>query len=171
MSMFVSGIAFRRTQQTDWKHAQARLKELFDGVDGLVHNLDSEGPGYAVVSPYGDMGKYLADRTREVSWLAAGYVVSVSCYESDFALLQVFQDGKCVEYCYVGRASEVFLEILEVDPPKMDVWSRLLLDSAQTTALEEALFGVNVFVEDNLRQLSQLTGMPIFDDRLVFEGV
>ena len=47
-------------------------------------------------------------------------------------------------------------------------WLPLLVDQSRLPELEQALGEVDVFAEDNLRLLSEVTELPIFDDELVF---
>ena len=46
--------------------------------------------------------------------------------------------------------------------PKMEYWKPLLPDGQM-----ETLGPVEVFAEDNLRKLSQVTGLPLLDDDML----
>lgn len=169
MGTSMASIAFRCSERMDWPHTREQLKMLFDGVEGLVNNLDEEGPGYAIVSPYGEMGMFLGEYAPQVSKLLQGYAVMTVCNDSDFACLTVYDDGEQVENCCVGELYEEFSEFMEITPPRLEFWKQLMPEDTQPEALQEALFEETGFAEDNLRMLSKLTGMRIFDDRMVYE--
>ena len=50
----------------------------------------------------------------------------------------------------------------------MRLWKALLTNPERLDELSDALYAEEIFVEDQLRVISALTGMPIFDDNLVY---
>lgn len=167
MGMFMSSVAFRYTKTDGWAFTKARIKAMCSGVDGLVDNLDSDGPGYAIVSPYGDMGSFLAELPEKISRLTKDYVVFATCVDSDFNLLALYQNGVLLENSCVGEVYEEYAEFMEINAPEVEHWEPLLLDKTQRKALEAALNQDQVFAEDHLRLLTELTGIPIFDDEMM----
>lgn len=168
MGVFMASAAFRRTEKTDWAALKPQIEALFQGIGGLTHNLESEGPGYAVVSPFGDLGPAQSALTAKLSALTGDYAVLTHCCDSDFALLELYRSGELVEKSYVGECFEDYEEFGDYDQPDTANWLPLLTDASRAPELEEALGEVDIFAEDNLRLLSELTGLPIFDDELVF---
>lgn len=168
MGVFMASVAFRRTDKTDWEHVKPQIEAMFKGLDGLTDNLDSEGPGYAIVSPYGDMGMFLADLPEKISSLTGDYAVFANCCDSDFALLELYRGGKLVEKSVVGECYEEFDDFVDAREPNPANWSVLLKDGMELTTLAGAFSEDSGFAEDNLRLLSKATGLPIFDDELVF---
>ena len=171
MGMFMASVAFRPEPQTDWAVIKPQIESMFKGLEGLTDNLDSDGPGYAIVSPYGDMGMFLAELPGKISALTGGWAVFASCNDSDFDLLELYHNGQLLDKCYVGECFEDYFEEFDEEvgygKPALEKWLPLLLDAGQRPELEQALGGVDVFAEENLRLLSELTGLPIFDDGLM----
>lgn len=170
MGMFMASVAFRPDAKTDWAAAKPQILNMFRGLDGLTDNLDTDGP-YGIVSPYGDLVMLLAELPEKISRLTGGYAVFASCNDSDFDLLELYCNGTLLDKCYVGECFEDYLEELGEEigygKPDLEKWLPLLLDANRVPELEEALGEVDVFAEDNLRLLSELTGLPIFDDALM----
>ena len=50
-------------------------------------------------------------------------------------------------------------------------WQPLLQPQEEPQKLHDCLFGEFICAEDQLRTLSQLTGLPIFDDQLLAETI
>lgn len=168
MGVFMASIAFRCGDSKVWETSKDQIDSMFRGLDGLADNLCSDGPGYAIVSPYGDMGMFLSELPGRISRLVEDYAVFATCVDSDFALLELYKNGELLESCSVGEVYEEYGEFCSVNKPNIDLWTPLLIDSNDAGLLEDALMGNEVFVEDQLRQISKLTGLPIFDDALVF---
>ena len=164
MGVFMASVAFRVTEKNNWAFIKPRIESMFKGLDGLTDNLDSNGPGYAIVSPYGDMGMLLAEIAPKVSVLIDGYAVMAMCADSDFDVLELYRCGELVERSCVGERYEEIEDLTEPDP---DNWMPLLRNPDERAALEQALFEMDVFAEDNLRMLTRLTGYPIFDDGMM----
>lgn len=168
MGVFMASVAFRRTEKTEWEVVKPQIEAMFKGLDGLTDNLDSEGPGYAIVSPYGDMGMFLADFPAKISAMTGDYAVMASCCDSDFDLLELYHNGKLVEKSVLGECYEEFEDLEDCAQPDAANWIPLLTGPEAVEELKQALGEVEVFAEDNLRLLSKVTGLPIFDDELVF---
>ncbi len=168
MGVFMASVAMRCTNQALWQSIKPQMEGSFKGLDRLVDNFDTDGPGYGIISPFGDMGMLLAELPEKFSRLTGDYVVFATCCDSDFALLELYRNGTLLEKSYVGECFEDYNEDGEYGKPCVDLWMPLLLDVSRVGELEEALGEVDVFAEDNLRLLSELTGLPIFDDEMIF---
>lgn len=170
MGMFMASLAFRCGDREKYALLKPRLEQICVSFPGLVHNLDSEGPGYVLLSPYGDLGGVLADLGEKISVQTGDYAVMAMCLDSDSDTLELYRAGELVERSVIGEFYYDLPEDMMPSEPNPDNWKPLLLDSSQTEALSDALFGEEVFAEDNLRKLSALTGLPIFDDELMFNN-
>ena len=168
MGVFMASVAFRVTDKNKWAAIKPQIESMFKGLDGLTDNLDLDGPGYAIVSPYGEMGMFLAELPEKISALTGGYAVFANCCDSDFALLELYRNGELVEKSSIGDCYEDFEDYGGSTEPAVFNWLPLLADKDRLTELEQALGEVDVFAEDNLRLLSEVTELPIFDDELVF---
>ena len=166
MGMFMASLTFRCDNSALWADLKPRLQKVAEDLPGLVHNLNTDGPGYVLLSPYGDLGPALGDLVEQISTLTGDYAVMAMCIDSDFNMMELYHSGKLVERSCIGECYYDLPE--EVAPPNLENWKPLLLDPTQAEALSNALFGEEVFAEDNLRKLSTLTGLPIFDDHLMF---
>lgn len=168
MGMFMASLAFRCSDKEKWRDIKPRLEIICSNIPGLVNNLDSGGPGYVLLSPYGDQGAALGDIVEQVSAWTGDYAVMTMCIDSDFDVLELYRGGMLVERSCIG---ECYYELPEeMEPPQLDNWKPLLLDASKVDGLSEALFGAEIFAENNLRRLSALTGLPIFDDKLMLEN-
>ena len=168
MGTFMASLAFRCADKEKYAHLKPRLEQICKDFPGRVNNLSSDGPGYALVSPYGDLGGVLAELVEQISSLTGDYAVMAMCVDSDLDTLELYRGGELVERSAIGEFYYEVPEEMMPSAPILDNWKPLLLDPTQTDALSDALFGKVVFAEDNLRKLSHVTGLPIFDDRLVF---
>lgn len=168
MGTFMASASFRRTEKMDWQQLKPAITEMFQGIDGLVSNLDSEGNGYAIVSPYGDLGMFLADLPARISRLTGDYAVLAVCVDSDFAMLELYLDGRLMERTSIGNVYDDIDELAGCGKPELALWKPLLMDITNAGQLEKALLGNEIFVDDQLRVISTLTGIPVFDDELVF---
>lgn len=168
MGVFMASIAFRRGISDAWSNCRDHIKGMLDGVVGLTDNLDSDGIGYAIVSPYGDLGGILAEYPCQISRLVDDYTVFTTCVDSDYAILELYKSGEHIETCSIGEVYDDYEGFDGIGKPNIDLWRLLLIDDNDHELLAEALFGESIFIEDQLRQISKLTGLPIFDDALVF---
>lgn len=166
MGMFMASLTFRCDNPAIWADLKPKLHNAAEQLPGLVHNLNADGPGYVLLSPYGDLGSSLGEMAEDVSRLCGGYAVMAMCIDSDFNMMELYHCGELVERSCIGECYYDLPE--EVAPPKPENWEPLLLDPTQTEALSNVLLGDEVFAEDSLRKLSALTGLPIFDDQLMF---
>lgn len=168
MGTSMASVAFRRNEKMNWQQIKPQILEMFDGVEGLESNLDAETDGYAIVSPFGDMGMFLAELPEKISDLTGDYVVMCASFDSDFAVMELYHGGMMLEECAVGEVYEEYDEFCCTNKANMELWAPLLRNSENMEAFQEALHGEEVFVEDQLRELSRLTGLPVFDDVLVY---
>lgn len=168
MGTSMASVSFRRTAQAQWPDVKTKIEEMFQGLDGLVSNLDCEASGYAIVSPYGDMGMFLQELPEKISSLTGDYAVFAVCVDSDFCLTELYHNGVLLEKGCIGELYMDFDEFVDVQSMNVELWKPLLQDSANAEILNQALTGNEVFVEDQLRRISELTGLPIFVDELVY---
>ena len=168
MGVFMASVAFRITEKNNWEVIKPQIESMFKGLDGLTDNLDSDGPGYAIVSPYGEMGMFLAELPEKISKMTGDYAVFANCCDSDFALVELYHNGTLVEKSCIGECYEEFEDFVGSTEPVPSIWLPLLVEQSRLPELEQALGEVDVFAEDNLRLLSEVTELPIFDDELVF---
>ena len=170
MGTSMASVAFRRTDAVNWDVVKPQILDMFDGIDGLVSNLDQNVNGYAIVSPYGDMGMFLAELPEKISALTDDYAVMCVCVDSDFALLELYKSGSMLEECMVGEAYDDFDGTLCTNRADMRLWKALLTNPEQLDELADAMYREDIFVEDQLRDITRITGLPIFDDTLVYEA-
>ena len=166
MGMFMASVAFRPGK--NWEAVKPEIEKLHQDVSGLVTNLDQACTGYAIVSPYGDQAAFLDGLALPISRITGDYAVMAICNDSDFNIMELYHNGIRIERSCIGECYEEFYELEPLGAPDPENWKPLLLDPNQEDALQEALFEEEVFAEDNLRMLSAVTGLPIFDDALVF---
>ena len=166
MGMFMTSIAFRRNEKTDWDAVKAEIIKYCTEENDLTHNLDQELSGYAVVSPYGENAALLAQLAPHISNLIQDCVVLATCVDSDFNILEIYQNGRCIESCSIGAVYEEEFDGIP-GKPNIENWKHLLIDASQEDVLCDVLFGEEVFAEDMLRKLSDLTALPIFHDELI----
>lgn len=167
MGTSMASVAFRRGEKTDWDAVKPQIRSMFEGIEGLVSNLDEQAAGYAIVSPYGDKGMFLSELPGKISALTGDYVVMCVCVDSDFALMELYHDGKLLEECTVGEIYGEFEEFCCTNKADMRLWKPLLQDAGDMDTLSDAMYGEEIFVEDQLRVISRVTGLPIFDDEMV----
>lgn len=167
MGMFMSSVSFRQGNSANWNDVKPLIEKMFKGLEGLSDNLDADGPGYAILDAYGYMGMVLAELPEQISKLTGDYAVFANCVDSDFATLSLYHNGVLLDECAIGEVYDEFAEIDEAKSPDLEIWKRLLLDEGQIDLMNRALFGHEVFVEDQLRMLTHVTGLPIFDDEMM----
>ena len=170
MGMFMASVSFRKPEESVWLQAKERIQQWISQVGGLNSNLHLEEEAVGIVSPYGEEARILSEMAMLVSKLIGGTVIFATCHDSDFNLLEVYQNGEQVENCCIGEVYEEFAEFMECNQPNFEFWNDLLLESSRVEELRAALYEREVCAEDNLRKLSELIGLPVFDDALVFEG-
>lgn len=169
MGMFMASLAFRCDNMERLQDLKSILDNVCQETPGLVNNLESSGPGFVLLSPYGEEGAILGNLVEQISALAGNYAVMSMCVDSDFNMMELYHCGKLVERSCIGECYYDLPEEMAVAAPNIEKWKPLLINQEQIEALSEALFGEEVFAEDNLRKLTALTGLPIFDDKLMFQ--
>ena len=170
MGMFMASLSFRCADAEKWQNLKPRLEKVKEQIPGIVTNFDAPGPGYVLLSPYGDQGPALGDLVERISELTGDYAVMAMCVDSDFNIMELYHSGKLLERSCIGECYYELPEEAEMGEPLLENWKPLLLEESQMDVLQQALSCVDVFAESNLRALSQLTGLPIFDDKLMFEN-
>lgn len=168
MGVFMASVAFQAPRQEEWTVIKPRIEALFKGLEGLTDNLNAASSGYAIVSPYGDMAMLLAELPAKISAMTGGFAVFANCCDSDFSLLELYHKGALVEKSCIGELYEEFEDFEDAAAPSVDHWLPLLQPGFDEQMLKSAFDEDFVFAEDNLRLLSKVTGLPIFDDELVF---
>ena len=171
MGMFMASVSFRCADREKWTQVKPWIERMFRHVPDLVTNFDGEGPGYVILDMRGYRVRELADLPERISSLTGDYAVMAVCNDSDFNLMSLYHDGDCLENSYIGHVYEEYLEFREVSTPDIELWKPLLLDTSGENALQQALYGDSIFAEDNLRMLTELTGLPIFDDELFMKYI
>ena len=168
MGTSMASVSFRRTD--NWPDLNQRIQELYEGIDDLVSNLEQEEKAYAIVSPYGDSAMFLEDITETISQLTGDYTIFCMCVDSDYALLKLYCNGQKIEEAVLGEPEllEEIDELADLMMPDIAVWKPLLKNEGDAEVLQNAFIINEAFVEDQLREISALTGIPIFDDALVF---
>lgn len=172
MGTSMASASFRRPQQSNWLELKPKIQAMYQGIERLVNDLEKEQSAHAVISPYGDMGMFLQDIPQRVSALTGDYAIFCMCVDSDFALLELYHNGQLVEKSVLGEP-ELLAEIdelSELGTPELAVWKPLLLNIGNLAELLQAFTEDAVFIEDQLRKISELTGIPIFDDEMVYES-
>ena len=70
MGTFMASASFRRTDSANWSDIKPKILAMYQDVEGLVSNLEQDTAAYAIVSPYGDLGMFLADIPKEGARMA-----------------------------------------------------------------------------------------------------
>ena len=172
MGTFMASASFRRPQQVNWPDVKTKIQAMYQGVERLVDDLDKEQNAHTIISPYGDMGMYLQDIPQQVSALTGDYAIFCMCVDSDFALLELYRNGELLEKSLIdceGFAEDMD-ELEKLTTPNIELWKPLLQNPEDEQALQTAFTEEFVFAEDQLRKISELTCIPIFDDEMVYES-
>lgn len=167
MGLFAYTLALRRTPKMDWTNLKPRLEMFLYGKEASVTDLSQELSGYGMVTLSPDTGAVLPNLAERISKMTGDYVVITQIVDSDFCIAELYFDGKKLQECYIGR---IYLEIWlthRVGKPNMKLWQPLLRDSNDLQQFRKALRGGLLFVEDQLRSISELTGLPILDNDLL----
>jgi len=170
MGTSMASVSFRRTDNVNWAGIKPKIVAMYQDIEGLVDNLEQEQDAYAIVSPYGDMGMFLADMPQAISQLTGDYAIFCGCMDSDFALLELYQNGLQIDQCAIGMTEilEEIGEMMDVKGPNLAKWKPLLRNPQDEPLLQAAFTADALFVEDQLRKISTLLGIPIFADSLVY---
>jgi hypothetical protein len=169
--MFMASVSFRCEDREKWEKGKHEIENMFLGLDGLVSNLDSEGTAFGILSPYGDMGMFLAELPKKISRITGDYAVMAMCADSDYNMMELYRDGELLEKSCIGECYEDYDGDLGYESPDVEKWAPLLLDQTRLDELKRALFEVDVFAEDNLRLLTELTGLPVLDDEMMMSAL
>ncbi len=167
MGMFMASVAFACGDTEKWKKISPEIKKLISETDALFSNFQENGPGYCIISPYGDMASYLVGLPQKISELTGGYAVFANCVDSDFNMISLWFNGEHLEDSYIGKLYEEYTAFYEIPKPDINLWLPLLVDKTRIDDLSHALLAEQVFADDNLRELSVLTGLPILDDEFL----
>ena len=171
MGIFMASLSFRCTDKEKWTKIKPVIREAVSNIDGIVDNLDTDGPGYGLLNLFGDESSVLAQLPEKISALTEDYAVFAVCVDSDFNLLSLYNNGKLLENSYIGHVYPEYREFCPLKKPAVKQWLPLLENPAKAFSLRRALYVHEVFAEDNLRRLSELTGLPILDDNMIEEYV
>lgn len=164
MGMFMASVAFSCTDKELWRKIAPQIEQLLPEDDGLFHNFQEAGPGYCIVSPYGESADILVKLPEFISALTGGYAVFANCVDSDFNMISLWHNGKNIEDSYIGNIYEEYTAFYEIPKPDIHLWMPLLVDKTKAEELSQVLLTEQVLAEDSLRDLSKLTGLPIFDE-------
>ena len=172
MGTFMASASFRCPQHSNWPELKPKIQAMYQGVERLVDDFAKQQSAHAIISPYGDMGMYLQDIPQQVSALTGDYAIFCMCVDSDFALLELYYNGQLLEKAVIDceGITEGFDEVAELTTPALELWKPLLQNPENEQALQTAFTEEFVFVEDQLRKISELTGIPVFDDDMVYES-
>lgn len=172
MGTFMASASFRCPQQANWSELKPKIQAMYQGIEGLVDDLAKEQNAYAIISPYGDMGMYLQEIPQQVSALTGDYAIFCMCVDSDFALLELYHNGQLLEESVIDcdGITEEIDELAELTNPKIELWKPLLQNPEDEQALQAAFTEEYVFAEEQLRKIAKLTGIPVFDDKMVYES-
>lgn len=171
MGMFMGSVAFRCADSTKWKQVKPWIQRMFSEIPDLVTNFDEPGPGYVILDMRGYYVDALADLPERISALTGDYAVCAICNDSDFNLLALYRNGDLLESSYIGEVYEEYEFFPDMTEPDIDIWKPLLLDPSREEELHQALFCQELMAEDNLRALTDLTGLPIFYDELFLKNI
>lgn len=171
MGMFMASVSFRCADREKWTQAKPWIERMFSQVSDLVTNFEDNGPGYVILDMRGYHVMELAELPERISALTGDYAVMAICNDSDFNLMSLFHNGKLLESSHIGEVYEEYEGFTDMGLPDLELWKPLLKDASQEDALRQALYGQGIFAEDNLRALTELTGLPIFDDELFMKYI
>ena len=163
MGMFMASVAFSCADAEKWSDLSSEIQEMVSNSDGLYCNLNAASRVGCIISPYGDGAPILVNLPERISALAGGYAIFANCVDSDFNMISLWNNGEFIEDSYIGRIYQEYLDFCSVSKPDVNLWLPLLCDKSKTDELKHALLSDQVFAEDNLIELSMLTGLPVFD--------
>lgn len=167
MGLFSFNLAFRRPANQIWEASKSDIHTMFSGVDGSFTDLTIERAGYGLMSFDPETGMKLPDMALLISKMLHTYALTAQVVDSDFSVMQLYCDGNMLEESYIGTMYDEFADACPLDIPNLELWKQLLLDEGKTDLLAEALHEESVFVEDQLRKISELTGIPIMENGLM----
>lgn len=168
MGMFFQSIAFRRPRDKSWEILRYKLRKLLEryGVDPDRAHMDREQESYGICSEEELDAMSLPELAREISALTGDYAAGAVVIDSDFAAVVLALDGEEADMGYIGQPYDTEESMLP-DPAR---WLPLLRDPAGKEELTKSLVSWDfVLVEDQLRTLGDLTGLPLADIDALFE--
>lgn len=171
MGMFMASVSFFCADREKWTQLRPLVEQMLKDTPEVVTNFEEAGPGYVILDMRGYHIGTLAELPERISALTGDYAVMAICNDSDFNLMGLFQNGNCLERSYIGEVYEEYEEFEEVTAPDITLWKSLLQDPTRVEELNEALYVREIFAEDNLRLLTDLTGLPIFDDEIFMKYI
>ena len=163
MGMFMTSVAFSCSDAVKWEEITSQIKTLVSNTDGLVWYFQHVDRIGCILSPYGKNASVLIGLSEKISALTGDYVVFANCVDSDFNMMSLWHNGENLEDSYIGQIYPEYLEFCQISKPDIALWTPLLTDKSKVEELNHALLSDQVFAEDNLIELSQLIGLPVFD--------
>lgn len=168
MGMFMQSVSFRRPPNGDWRELAQRIRVLIEshGQDADSVGLEEDRVFYSLISPFGDMGPSVVELSQSISELTGDYAIQAECVDSDFNFLTLYYGGQVVDAGCNGNPYEEFAECGMNGPLHPEKWYPLLLEPEKKAELDRVLLGKAICAEDLLKDLTALTGFPIFDHRV-----
>lgn len=169
MGMFLDSIAFYWPKDKTKEELAPKLETFFEGYGLRLRMKDPTRESYAIYDENQSCSAVMPELIVALSELTGDYAVGSVCIDSDFAALVLAKAGKQVDMGYIGAPYGMEgAPGLELTAAR---WQPLLQQQEKTKKLRECLYGKFVCAEDQLRTLSQLTGLPVFDDQLLMEMI
>ena len=169
MGMFLDSIAFYWPKDKTREELAPKLESFFEGYGLKLRMKDPTRESYAVYDEDQSCSDVMPELIAALSELTGDYAVGSVCMDSDFAAPVLAKAGKQVDMGYIGTPYGMEgVPGLELTAAR---WQPLLQPQEEPQKLHDCLFGEFICAEDQLRTLSQLTGLPIFDDQLLAETI
>ena len=169
MGMCLDSVAFYWPKDKTREELAPKLESFFEGYGLKLRMKDPTRESYAVYDENQSCSDVMPELIVTLSELTGEYAVGSVCIDSDFAALVLAKAGKQVDMGYIGTPYGMEgAPGLELTAAR---WQPLLQPQAESQELHDCLFGKFVCAEDQLRTLSRLTGLPIFDDQLLMEMI
>lgn len=161
MGIFMQSLSFRKPKNRAWKPLKEELTRLLSMYEMDAAQLEREQDAYGLCDPYGDtFGPETELLAAAISKATGDYAVTAQCVDSDFAVVELYHAGKKID---AGSICEPYEELGFFGKLHPALWLPLLQDPREEKALANALLEDAVFAEDQLKELTRLTGLPIFD--------
>lgn len=161
MGIFMQSLSFRKPKDKAWKPLKEELTGLLSMYEMDAAQLEREQDTYGLCDPYGDtFGPETELLAAAISKATGDYAVTAQCVDSDFAVVELYHAGQKID---AGSICESYEELGFLGKLHPALWLPLLQDPGEEKALENALLEDAVFAEDQLKELTRLTGLPIFD--------
>lgn len=161
MGIFMQSLSFRKPKDKAWAPLKEELTRLLSMYEMDAAQLEREREAYGLCDPYGDtFGSETELLAAAISKATGDYAVTAQCVDSDFAVVELYYAGKKID---TGAICEPYEELGCFGKLHPVLWLPLLQAPGKEKALESALLEDAVFAEDQLKELTRLTGLPIFD--------